>query len=26
MIHEHYAEYVDTMTEEGYEAEIKPQH
>ncbi len=26
MIHEHYAEYVNTMTEEGYEAEIKPQH
>jgi formate dehydrogenase subunit gamma len=26
MIHEHYAEYVRVMKEEGYEAEIKPQH
>ncbi len=25
MIHEHYAEYVDTMTKEGLEHEIKPQ-
>lgn len=26
MIHEHYAEYVQVMKEEGYETEIKPQH
>jgi len=26
MIHEHYSEYTRVMTEEGYEAEIKPQH
>lgn len=26
MIHEHYAEYVRTMTQEGLEHEIRPQH
>ena len=26
MVHEHYAEYVRVMKEEGYEAEIRPQH
>ena len=26
MIHEHYGEYLQVMKEEGYEAEIKPQH
>lgn len=26
MIHEHYAQYVRVMTQEGLEAEIKPQH
>lgn len=26
MIHEHYGEYIEAMKEEGYAAEIKPQH